>query len=84
MLNTPPFLIAAALAFWGWRTGWWWLALPLAAIFEASRFVKARWEFPDDSRLWNGWGGIVTILEDGDLLLGGFFGIKRVNVGDGK
>lgn len=46
--------------------------------------VKARWGFPDDSRLWNGWGGIVTILEDGDLLLGGFFGIKRVNIGDGK
>jgi hypothetical protein len=46
--------------------------------------VKARWQFPDDSRLWNAYGGVTTILEDGDFLVGGFFAIKRVNVGDGK
>lgn len=43
--------------------------------------LKERWLFPDDSRLWNGFGGITTILEDGDLLIGGAFGIKRV-IGD--
>jgi hypothetical protein len=40
--------------------------------------LKERWIFPDDSRLWNAYGGITTILEDGDLLIGGVFGIKRV------
>jgi hypothetical protein len=41
----------------------------------------ARWEFPDDSIRWNTWGGITTLLEDGDLLLGGFFTVKRFDVG---
>ena len=45
---------------------------------------KATWEFPDDSVLWNTWGGITVFLDDGDLLLGGFFAIKRFNVGDLK
>jgi hypothetical protein len=29
---------------------------------------------PDDRRVWNALGGITTILEDGDLLIGGAFG----------
>jgi len=41
----------------------------------------ARWRFPDDSVLWNTWGGITTLLDDGDLLLGGFFAVKRFDVG---
>jgi hypothetical protein len=41
--------------------------------------LKERWMFPDDSRLWNAYGGITTILEDGDLLIGGAFGIKRMS-----
>jgi len=43
--------------------------------------VVARWRFPDDSVLWNTWGGITTLLEDGDLLLGGFFAVKRFDMG---
>ncbi len=43
--------------------------------------IKACWEFPNDSVLWNNWGGITTLLEDGDFLLGGFFAVKRYNVG---
>lgn len=39
--------------------------------------LKERWVFPDDSRLWNAFGGVTTILDDGDLLIGGAFGIKR-------
>jgi len=39
--------------------------------------VKARWPFPDDSRQWNAYGGITGLLEDGDLLIGGAFAIKR-------
>jgi hypothetical protein len=41
----------------------------------------ARWRFPDDSVLWNNWGGITTLLDDGDLLLGGFFAVKRYDIG---
>jgi hypothetical protein len=33
--------------------------------------IKQTWLFPDDSRKWNALGGITTILEDGDLLIGG-------------
>jgi hypothetical protein len=40
--------------------------------------LRERWVFPDDSRLWNAFGGITTILEDGDLMIGGAFGIKRL------
>ncbi|MCX2977191.1 hypothetical protein [Candidatus Marimicrobium litorale] len=43
---------------------------------------KATWEFPDDSVLWNTWGGITVFLPDGDFLLGGFFAIKRYDTGD--
>lgn len=46
--------------------------------------TKARWPFPDDSRKWNAYGGITALLEDGDLLIGGVFAIKRVNIGPGK
>jgi len=51
-----------------------------AIDWETSDLV-ARWRFPDDSALWNNWGGITTLLEDGDLLLGGFFAVKRYDVG---
>jgi hypothetical protein len=46
-MKMPPFLIAAALLFWGWRTDWWAISLGLAAVFELSRFLKFRWEFTD-------------------------------------
>ena len=53
--------------------------------YRAIDFVSgkevARWPFPDDSVLWNNWGGITTLLEDGDLLVGGFFAVKRYNIG---
>ena len=32
--------------------------------------IKQTWQFPDDSRAWNAFGGITTILDDGDLLIG--------------
>jgi hypothetical protein len=44
--------------------------------------LRERWIFPDDSRIWNAFGGITTILEDGDLLIGGALGIKRVMSSD--
>ena len=52
-----------------------------AADWETGQ-KTATWEFPDDSVLWNNWGGITVFLEDGDFLLGGFFAIKRYDTGD--
>ena len=46
--------------------------------------VKGLWPVPNDSREWNGALSFMTLLEDGDFLLGGYFALKRVNVGDGK
>jgi hypothetical protein len=43
--------------------------------------IKDRWEFPDDSRAWNGFGGIAAILDNADLMIGGVFALKRVHVG---
>jgi hypothetical protein len=43
--------------------------------------IKDRWELPDDSRAWNGFGGIAAILENADLMIGGVFALKRVRVG---
>ena len=40
--------------------------------------IEQTWQFPDDSRAWNAFGGITTILDDGDLLIGGAFAIKRM------
>jgi hypothetical protein len=52
----------------------------LAADWKTGE-VKAVWPFPNDSVLYNNWGGITVFLEDGDLLLGGFFAIKRYDIG---
>ena len=52
----------------------------LAADWETGE-VRAVWQFPDDSVFYNNWGGITVFLEDGDLLLGGFFAIKRYDIG---
>lgn len=40
--------------------------------------TKQTWLFPDDSRKWNALGGITTVLDNGDLLIGGAFAIKRL------
>lgn len=46
--------------------------------------IKSIWLFPDDSFQWNAYGGITTILENGDLMIGGLLAIKRVCIGEGK
>ena len=40
----PPFLLAAALAFWGWRSGNFAAAALLAIIVEAPRWISARFD----------------------------------------
>lgn len=46
-LHTPPGLVAAALALWGWRSGHWVSALALAVLLEGHRLVQWRWELED-------------------------------------
>ncbi len=44
-LRPPPFLIGAALVFWGWQTDLMIWALPMALLLEAPQYIRARWEF---------------------------------------
>ncbi len=53
-MKPPPFLLGAALLFWGWQSGLLIVGAVMAVVLESARFVKARWEFSDDdlSRIW--------------------------------
>ena len=43
-MKLPPFLIAATILFWGWQAGFWLAAIPLAILYESSRYINWRWE----------------------------------------
>jgi hypothetical protein len=43
-MSMPPFLIAAALAFWGWRSGNYAAATALAILAEAPRWIRLRFD----------------------------------------
>ena len=43
-MSVPALLIGAALLFWGWQTGFWAAAVPLALLLESPRLVSRRWE----------------------------------------
>ena len=55
MKATPPFLLGIALLLWGWQSGLWWAAVPLALVLEAPRWNSTRKELSDRDleRLWN-------------------------------
>jgi protein-glutamine gamma-glutamyltransferase len=50
----PPLLIGMALLFWGWMTGFLWVAVIMAVIVESARVVRFRWDFSaeDFQRIW--------------------------------
>jgi protein-glutamine gamma-glutamyltransferase len=54
-MNTPPLLILATLAFWGWQTGHLVYGILAGALLESSRLIKARWSLTqaDFNRLFN-------------------------------
>ncbi|MCB1778138.1 MAG: transglutaminase domain-containing protein, partial [Candidatus Competibacteraceae bacterium] len=53
MTLTLPFgLLTATLLFWGWRTGLWPLALPMALILELAPRVRWRWALDDKELAW--------------------------------
>lgn len=41
-MNTPPFLLGAAILFWGWLGGHLALSIALAVVLEAARFIRWR------------------------------------------
>jgi transglutaminase-like putative cysteine protease len=43
-MTAPPGLVGAGVLFWGWQTGLWLFALPIAALLESARFVAWRWD----------------------------------------
>jgi hypothetical protein len=46
-LKPPPFLLLAALLFWGWQSGLLLAGAIMGVILESARYVKARWELSD-------------------------------------
>jgi len=54
-MKTPPFLLAAALVFWGWQSDFLLTGLALGLVLESSRVLKERWDFSeaDMIRIWN-------------------------------
>ncbi|MCC0175725.1 transglutaminase domain-containing protein [Waterburya agarophytonicola K14] len=43
-MNLIPFLLGATIIFWGWQTGFWLVAIPLAIICETARYINWRWD----------------------------------------
>ncbi|MEQ1772937.1 MAG: transglutaminase domain-containing protein, partial [Burkholderiales bacterium] len=43
MTKIHPLMLAAAIAFWGWQTGQWIVAVPVALIVCVSFYVSLRW-----------------------------------------
>jgi hypothetical protein len=56
----------------------------LVGIDWDTGIIKATWRMPTDSAVWGSYGNIISFAEDGDILAGGLFGIKRWNIGQDK
>lgn len=54
-MKTPPFLLLAALLFWGWMSGFLVVGAVLGLLLEAARFTRFRWDLDDAdfSRIWS-------------------------------
>ncbi len=54
-VKTPPFLLLAALLFWGWQSGNLLVGTSLGLILESIRFIPVRWELAEEDfrRIWN-------------------------------
>ena len=44
-MQLPKFLLGAVILFWGWQTGLWGIAIPMALAYELSSFLNWRWHF---------------------------------------
>ena len=54
-MKTPPFLLLATLAFWGWQSGFLLVGTLMGVLLESTRIVRARWDLAaaDFRRIWN-------------------------------
>lgn len=54
-MKPPPFLMGAAILFWGWRSGLFVWAAIMAVILELAHFVDTHWEFSESEfkRVWD-------------------------------
>ena len=43
-MKMPRLMIGIVIIFWGWQTGLWFVAVPMAFLYEASYFLRWRWE----------------------------------------
>jgi len=48
VMKTPPLLLGAALAFWGWQSGFLFAGVIMGVILESARFVRVRWDLSDN------------------------------------
>lgn len=54
-MKTPPFLLLAALLFWGWLSGFLVVGAIMGVLLETARFVGFRWDLDDAdfTRIWS-------------------------------
>jgi len=47
-VKMPPFLLLAALSFWGWQSGLFLVGAIMGVVLESARFTSARWNLDDN------------------------------------
>ena len=54
-MKTPPLLLLAALAFWGWQSGVLLVGTLMGIALESARLIKARWDLTEEDfrRIWS-------------------------------
>ena len=54
-MKTPPLLLLAALAFWGWQSGFLLAGTIMGLVLESARLIPARWDLAEEDfrRIWN-------------------------------
>ena len=54
-MKTPPLLLLAAFAFWGWQSEQWLVGLGVGLLLECVRFIPLRWELVEEDfrRIWS-------------------------------
>jgi hypothetical protein len=62
-MKAPPFLLLAALTFWGWQSGMPWVGVIAGVVLEAALVLKWRWDLADVdfSRIWS-FCALVTVM----------------------
>ena len=46
--RTPPYLMMAALLFWGWQSGYWQAGAVMGIVLEGARFNRTRWDVSEE------------------------------------